>query len=540
MRGQIIGLLSKICLLLLLGVSAFAASEDLLLINPPQQSIPESPPGDRVKCELGNLNEWIPAAFSGAEYRIGPGDTLSINVQGKATLSYKARPDAKAGESPDEVTVTPGGDIYLPLAGKIQAAGKTVSELEDTIRQRLSTYIKHFEVSVAVSNVRTINVWISGEVENAGPRILPAVCTASLAALQAQIKPTGSTRRIEVIRNGSKKIVDLYKIIVTGNPQNDICLEPGDTLHVPAVTDYLEVTGEVTRPGRYEMVSLDGKTDEFTVSDLISLALGTTPAAARDKAFIERIGEDGRKFAINVNLLSKTDDIALKPGDVLVVPSISAFQPIVRLIGEFKGDGVYQRAPGSTTTDIENKSGIYFLKQGQTVKNVITATGGVTPQADLKRARIERFENGVLKNIPVDLERLLLQNDDTADVVLQNGDSLVLPALADKIHVFGEVKKPGSYIYSPNRRLVDYLGDAGGTTDIAKLTEVSIVRGGFEKPIILKVNAKQAIMRGTIKSNPVLEPGDIIYVPSKFIGGWRDAMQMVFSSLSLITLFRRL
>ncbi|MDI6828153.1 MAG: SLBB domain-containing protein, partial [Armatimonadota bacterium] len=278
----------------------------------------------------------------------------------------------------------------------------------------------------------------------------------------------------------------------------------------------------------------------FCVNDLINLALGTTPSAARDKVFIERIGDDGRKVALNVNLLSRADNITLKPGDVLVVPSISAFQPMVRLIGEFKGDGVYQLSSDSTTHNLENKSGIYFLKKGQTVKDVIAATGGVTPQADLRQARIERFENGVLKNIPIDLERLLLQNDDTADIVLENGDSLVLPAVADKIHVFGEVKQPGSYAYSPNRRLVDYLGDAGGATDLAKLTEVSVVRGSFEKPKVIKVNAKQAIRGGSIKGNPVLEPGDIVYVPSKFISSWRDATQMILSSLSLITLFRRL
>ncbi|MDI6828255.1 MAG: polysaccharide biosynthesis/export family protein, partial [Armatimonadota bacterium] len=251
MSRTILGLFFGICFFLLFSVSSFAVSEDSS-----SSSILLSP-GDRVECELVNLDEWIPAAFSGADYRIGPGDTLSINVQGKATLDYKVRPDAKAGESPDEVTVTPSGDIFLPLVGKVEAAGKTVSDLEDILRKRLSTYIKHFEVSVAVSKVRTINVWIGGEVENAGPRILPAVCTASLAALQAKIKPTGSTRRIEVIRNGTKKTVDLYKIIVTGNSAHDIHLEPGDTVHVPPVTDYVEVSGEVTRPGKYEMISLD-------------------------------------------------------------------------------------------------------------------------------------------------------------------------------------------------------------------------------------------------------------------------------------------
>jgi len=167
---------------------------------------------------------------------------------------------------------------------------------------------------------------------------------------------------------------------------------------VPPVTEYVEVKGEVTRPGRYEMTPFDG--GRFSVPDLIKLSLGATPAAALDRAFIERIDNDGRKSAITADLRDGSESIPLQPGDVLVVPSVEAFQPMLRLIGEFRGDGVYQRTPGSTEIDVENRSGIYFLKRGQTVLDVISATGGVTPQADLKRAHIERKEDGKIRSIP--------------------------------------------------------------------------------------------------------------------------------------------
>ena len=491
-------------------------------------------PGDRITSAPKNLEEWIPAALPKDTYRIGAGDVLAINVQGKANLNYPA--------NSSEIVVTPGGQIFLPLVGEVTAAGKTVVELQHLLQTRLSEYFKNFVVSVSVSRVRTVNIWISGEVENPGSRILPAVSTVSLAALQAGIKPTGSTRRITLIRGNDRRPVDLYKIVVTGRVEGDIPLEPGDTVYVPVVADYVEVSGEIIRPGRYEMLA-SGST--FCVRDLVSLALGTSASAAMDKAFIERIGEGDKKKAINVNLRNDSDlATPLQPGDALVIPSISAFQPMIRLIGEFKGDGVYQRVP---TTDVasaprenvQNKSGIYFLKQGQTVMDVITVTGGVTPQADLKRARIDRVENGAAKPIPVDLERLLINGDKSADVALVNGDTLVLPALADKVHVFGEVKDPASYVYAPNRRLIDYLGDAGGPTQLARLTQVSVVRGTGAKPQILRLNAQNAMRGSSITGNPVLEPGDIVYVPSKFISGWRDALQLLFTSLSLNSLLKR-
>lgn len=506
-------------------------------------------PGDRIPGAPKDLDEWIPAALSRDTYRVGPADVLAINVRGKANLNYHVREVGLLEENPDELTVSPGGEIYLPLVGNVPAAGKTVVELEELIQSELGKYIKDFDVSVSVARVRTVNVWISGEVENPGPHILPAVSTVSLAALQAGIKPTGSTRRLTLTRGTDRRVVDLYKITITGSVGEDVPLEPGDSVHVPPVSDYVEISGEVIRPGRYEMVGISSESSNFCVRDLIDLALGTLPSAALDRAFIERIGEDGKKEAINLDLRESAGpadmNMALEPGDRLVIPSISAFQPMIRLIGEFKGDGVYQRVLASSGSGeayvigVQNKSGIYFLKQGQTVLDVITATGGVTPQADLKRARIERNENGITRVIPVDLERLLIAGDKAADVTLANGDSLILPALADKVHVFGEVKQPGSFAYSPNRRLIDYLGDAGGPTQMAKLTEVSVVRGTADSPKVLRFNAKSAIRGTSLSGNPVLEPGDIVYVPSRFISGWRDAVQLVFTSLSLANLLDR-
>lgn len=500
--------------------------------------------GDRITSAPNNLAEWIPASLPRDTYGISPGDTLMISVRGKANLNYHIHPAMTPGENAEEIQVSPGGEILLPLIGEVKAADKTVVELEHLLRTKLGEYFKNFEVSVSVSKVRTINVWISGEVEKPGPQILPAVSTVSLAALQAGIKPTGSTRRIALIRGTERKVVDLYKMAVSGSIEEDIPLQPGDSIHVPPATDCVEVSGELIRPGRYEMVCLSHDSMGFHAGDLVQLALGAVPSAALDKAFIERIGEGDKKKAINVNLRNDSDlGTALQSGDVLVIPSISAFQPMIRLIGEFKGDGVYQRAPttnlsSAATENVQNKSGIYFLKQGQTVMDVITVTGGVTPQADLKRAYVDRRENGIMRQIPIDLERLLVDGDKTADVALMNGDTIVLPAVADKIQIFGEVNSPGSYIYSPNRRLIDYVGNAGGPTGKAKLNEVSVVRVVDGKPNVIRLNAKNA-MRGTsVAGNPILEPGDIVYVPSKFVSDWRDAIQLVFTGLSLSALLR--
>ena len=467
------------------------------------------------------------------EYRVGPGDALTVTMQCPSGIGICADEEQSGGTTTREATVSPTGDITLPLIGDIHVGGKTTDGIRGLIHKELSRYVRRFMVEVKIAKLRMMNVSVSGEATNTGSQILPSVCTASMAALQAGIKPTGSTRRVTLIRGEKREIVDVYRIAESADAGRDILLEPGDAIYIAPVTRFVEITGEVVRPGRYEMVRLSGEDGDFRVCDLLELAMGTLPTAASDRAFVERIGEDGRKAAISAGR-----DVALQPGDVMVMPSISAFQPIVRLVGEFRGDGVYQRAAGSTREDSQNKGGIYFLKQGQTLLDVISATGGVTPQADLKRAHIERTHDGVAREVPLDLERLLVDGDRSADVQLKNGDTIVLPASADKIHVFGEIKSPGSYAYSPNRRLIDYLGDAGGPTQSARLTEISVVRGDDDHPNIRRVDARMAIRRGNLDGNPVLAPGDIVYVPTKLVSDWRDAVQLIFTSLSLRSLLK--
>ena len=516
----------------------YCQDADVTPSAPIDPSISTIGPGDRVTTSITQPAGLAVTSLSKDSYRLGPGDVLSINVQGRSAIGYPST----------TISVAPTGGVYLHLIGNVEVIGKTVLEVETEISERLAKYLKHFTVNVELSRPRAMYIWAFGEVGNPGLRVLPAVATASLAALSTGVKPSGTVRCIEFTRGEKKMTLDLYRVMVLGDIESDFDVLPGDKMYVPLVKKYVSIGGEVFRGGRYEMVAFLGGSEIFRIRDLLELAIGTTPASALDKAYVERIGSDGKIVAIKIDLSNKANstdaDMQMQTGDNLVIPSIASFQSIIKLIGEFKGDGVYQRLPTAVkagdegTIAIENKSGIYSLKQGQTVRDVIIATGGVTPQADLKHARIERNENNTLRIIPVDLESLLVKGDTTADVALVNGDALVLPSLVNKVYVFGEVREPGACTYSPNRRVIDYIGDAGGPTQMAKLSGMSVVSGTAEKPKIVRLDVSKA-MRGTsTKDNPILEPGDIVYIPSKFVSGWRDAIQLIFTGLSLNSLLK--
>lgn len=508
------------------------ASNDQLLVTPVDLS------GDRVRSSLESgtvlLNDSIRSSQSlPADYRIGPGDILNVDVRGRVDLRYGQTYGTESASNINpkkNYIVLPDGNVNLPLLGSVEVAGKTVSELKPILKEKLSEYYKHFDVDVSVSQPATIKVWVSGMVLDPGPQVLPSSATLLEALLKAKVLPTGSTRRVRLTRHGNNQEADVFRMVSRGELQSNIPLLDGDEIFVPPATDWVTVTGEVSRQGQFEMIPLYGSAgDKCHVKDIIELCQGLLPTAAKSNAVIQRQNPDGNVMAIKVDL-SGQDNPELQPGDNLIIPSITDYQPTVRLVGEFKGEGVYQRSAGN----VLNKSGVYKLAEGETAGDVIIRTGGTTPQADLKHAKIERRNGDKIEILPLDLERVLTYKDRSADIVLKSGDTLILPALQDRVFVFGEVVRPGGFTYEPDGRLLDYLARAGGPGGRAKSTVV-IVRGSADGDNeIIKVDTTRGF-KGQSKDNPVMQPGDIVYVPEKTITGWRDISQII-STIRLLTL----
>lgn len=521
---------------------AFGQEANIQNVEPTHVKVlDDSKGGDRVLSSLGIGMATLDVASRASvrlspDYHIAAGDTLSVVVTGKVDLRYGELNSvaSKSGTqlSPSHPPLTayevlPDGTVNLPLIGCIRAVGITVSDLRNEVTRRLSEYYKSFKVDIAVSKPGTIKVGITGQVQNPGPQALPSTATVLEAILRAEILPTGSTRQIKLIRGKETRVIDVYEIVMRGDVESNVTLEPGDELFVPSVSKWVRVTGDISRPGRFEMCSQPSY-GNFRLKDLLELAQGPLPTAEVSQALIQRSEPGGGVKAIHVDIASDSGT-ELQPGDELIIPSMSDYQPTIRLVGEFKGEGVYQRAYGTALS----KSGVYRLAKGETAGDVIIRTGGTTPQAALNQARIERYQDGKLETVPLNLDKLITHQDKSSDVVLQSGDTIVLPALVEKVYVFGQVVKPGSYSYEPDRRLLDYIGQAGGPAGRSK-SSVLIVRGQSDKSQVLKVNLGKGI-KGLEKDNPMIQPGDVIYMPEGIITDWRDISQLV-STVRLLTL----
>lgn len=163
-------------------------------------------------------------AAANTDYRLVAGDKLRIEV-------YK---DDKLSQS---LQVRPDGKITLPLVGDIAAAGRTSSELRDTIATALKEYNTNPVVTVIVVETVPPLIYVMGEVNSAGPQPLKGEMTV-LQALAAAggFKDFANTKNIRVLRKGPTGIQTTlsfnYKDAIRG-ATSPIVLQPGDTIIVP-------------------------------------------------------------------------------------------------------------------------------------------------------------------------------------------------------------------------------------------------------------------------------------------------------------------
>jgi polysaccharide export outer membrane protein len=169
--------------------------------------------------------EDLPWASPGSGYRIGPGDVLDISVWKNADLTRT-------------VVVLPDGKIGFALIGEVLAAGKTVAELSRELRQKLDRFVPDVDLSVVVTQVNSLIVYVLGRVNNPGRFVL----NANVTVLQALAMAGGPNvfaelGRISIFRQGRKtmeKIAFNYNDVSRGKKmEQNIYLVPGDVVFVP-------------------------------------------------------------------------------------------------------------------------------------------------------------------------------------------------------------------------------------------------------------------------------------------------------------------
>jgi polysaccharide export outer membrane protein len=348
-------------------------------------------------------------------YRICPGDTLSISVDGEAQLTR-------------ECQVNGAGTISYPLLGDVRAAGETCTSLAARLEADLGKYLKQPRVMVTVRQYGQVgmSVFVMGEVARPGAYPL----ASSTAVMQPIAAAGGMTEfasgEITILKAGTGEsrtylLEDLNG--ATAPPQ--ALLQPGDVILVDRKKETrYAVLGEVATPGMFDM-TLRGETrvlDAMTRSGLLQqnadartapgpgagILDNPTRTADLEHAVVTR-GE--ANIPVNLAALLQGDtsqNLVLQPGDVLTVPR----RPGIRVyaLGEV-------RAPGRQ-----------YLPENATVLDLVNAAGGTTGSARPADGSVLRLVDGKPTPIPVDLGLLLTKGDAKQNIALREGDVLFIPS----------------------------------------------------------------------------------------------------------------
>ncbi|MBS1806345.1 MAG: SLBB domain-containing protein [Acidobacteria bacterium] len=443
----------------------------------------------------------------GPDYVLGPGDKLSIRLWGGTTQTI-AR------------TVDRDGTVFLPEAGSLQIAGLTLGKAQTLIEEELKKQFRNAQVSVVVSELRSVRVYVVGDVQRPGGYDLSALATP-ISALYAAGGPTavGSLRMLKHLR-GDKTVedVDLYDFLLHGIRAAVARFESGDTLLVPPAGRLVAVGGAVRRPAIYEL-----KAGENTLAKVIEDAGGLTAAASLGNVVVERIDGDHQRKTIslreahqsNTSLEDLAASFEVRDGDKVKVDPILPFsKQVVYLSGHVV------------------RPGRVGYSEGMKLSDVLRSYEEILPEP--------AAHGEIVRLMPPDLHPETIDFS-LPDVLIGNGNVELRPF--DTVRVFGryevdaptvsirgEVLRPGNYPMTDGMSAAKLVRAAGGfkrnaLQERADLTSYEIQDGKQISQHLATVRIGAAVSGRDPQADVSLKPGDILTVHQ--ISNWDDIGQSV-------------
>lgn len=327
-------------------------------------------------------------------YLIAPGDEIDVQLFGSQNRSFS-------------LNVSRDGTIQFPELGPIHVAGQTFSELKNNLTSRIKNQILGVDVSISLGSLRTMQVYVTGDVYQPGAYNVPSLATVTQALIAAGgFRKTGSLRHISIRRNNEViERLDLYDLLLRGETRHDIRLQSGDTVFVAARGPVVAVRGQVRRPARYEI------NDGETLGQLIKDAGGSRANAYLQQVEVRRYQDQGVK--VHTLDLTQTSGKAftLQNGDRIRLLPVS---------DELKNAIVVRGAA--------NRQGVYAYRQGMHITDLFGSSidDALMPNVDLTYALVVR-EIDAERNISVLQFNIgeALNNPDSADnLTLQKGDQI--------------------------------------------------------------------------------------------------------------------
>ncbi len=391
----------------------------------------------------------------GPDYVVGPGDGLAVDIWGGISQRVVRTVDSQ-------------GRVTLPEVGPVLVSGRSLGEVQRNVQQVLRTQFQDVSAEVSLSRLRSVRVYVVGEVAEPGAYDINSLSTPMNAVLAAG-GPTdrGSARTVRHTR-GKQLVqeVDLYDLLLRGMRSDLKRIQDGDTVLVPPVGPQVRVEGMVRRPAIYELRG------EAPLAEVLELAGGILPVATLKNVQVQRLEAHQSRTMVSLDLDEKGRATAQGPwpsfqvrdGDQVRIFPISLQNP----------DAVFLQGHAL-------RPGRYSFRAGMKVSDLLSSFQDLLPEPSQKYAEIIRLN-------PPDLRPSVQSFDLNAALTRPESAPALQPM--DTVRVFsrydfeevptvwvgGEVFRPGSYRTPGQVHLREAVHLAGGVTPYSQLDSAQVFR----------------------------------------------------------------
>lgn len=415
-------------------------------------------------------------------YLIAPGDKLNIWIWGAVNFS-------------NVVTVDNQGNIFIPDVGPINVKNVAASKVNNLVTSHISeVFTNNVNVYVNLLTATPVSVYVAGPVIRPGQYAGQSSDSVLYFLKRAGgiDSDRGSYRHIKVLRqNRVIQQIDLYEFMQQGRMPK-LSLKDQDVILVEPQGPMINVAGKVRNPFRFEL-----KNSTALGSELIDYAL---PLAK-----VSHVGVIGDRSngPFSVYMPYKDfDRIQLSDGDkVLFNDDMHAQVYDVQVMGSYRGPSYFTVRKETRLHDLLNHipidpnmadyGSIYIMRKSVAARqkemledslnrlerSVFTAPASSDGEASIRTKEAElvmRFVEKARKIQP--LGKVVVSDKGViANILLEQGDQIVIPNKTDLIQVGGEVMMPQAVVYNKNASLEDYVAWAGGFTDRANDSRIAVV-----------------------------------------------------------------
>jgi protein involved in polysaccharide export with SLBB domain len=447
---------------------------------------------DIFRNGTGNLDELPMDLPAGPDYVVGPGDGLTIRLSGGISQRLQRVIDRE-------------GRVALPEVGAVEVSGRSLGDVQHLVQTVLRSQFRGIDADVSLSRIRTVRVYVVGDVERPGAYDVSSLSTPLNALYLAGGPTSGGSLRILRHYRGKQLIeeVDSYDLLLHGIRGDVQRLQSGDTIDVPPLSGEVTVEGMVRRPAIYELHG------EKSLAEILELAGGVLPSGTLRHVDVERLESHESRTMLRLDIpetnnqqqvTQALEDFKVQDGDkVKITPILPYADKTVYLDG-------YVSRPGK-----------FAYTDGMKVTDLIKSYKDLLPEPSTSHAEIIRL--GLPDYTPVVLAFNLgdaLAGKDQ-DLVLKPFDTIRIFSKYDfedppVITVTGEVRDPGDHLTNGVAHLRDAVYLAGGTTRDALLDDAQVFRKTSDGKLkVFSVNLAKAL-EGDAKDNIPLEPKDRVFV----------------------------